>query len=98
MAVQVQVEGVAAPVLGKLDRIAPAAEAGTRSIGVTISVPNAKESLRAGQYAIARVQLRDDAQRLTIPVSALSQNAGQDQVWHLPKLLKMRTLQLFRRG
>lgn len=90
MAVQVQVEGVAAPVLGKLDRIAPAAEAGTRSIGVTISIPNAKESFRAGQYAIARVQLRDDAQRLTIPVSALSQNAGQDQVWLIESGVLMR--------
>ena len=36
MAVQVQVEGVAEPVAARLLRIAPAAEAGTRSIGVTV--------------------------------------------------------------
>lgn len=81
MAVEVQVEGVAAPVVGKLERIAPAAEAGTRAIGVTIAIANPKETFRAGQYAIARVQLRDDTQRLTIPATAVTQSAGQDQVW-----------------
>ena len=81
MAVDVQVEGMAAPVVGRLERIAPAAEAGTRAIGVTIAVANPKEMFRAGQYAIARVQLRDDTQRLTIPATAVTQSAGQDQVW-----------------
>ena len=33
---------------------APAAEAGTRSIGVTVSIPNPDEMYRAGQYAVAR--------------------------------------------
>ena len=81
MAVDVQVEGMAAPVVGRLERIAPAAEAGTRAIGVTIAIANPKETFRAGQYAIARVQLRDDTQRLTIPATAVTQSAGQDQVW-----------------
>ena len=58
MAVEVRVEGVDTPVVGKLERIAPAAEAGTRAIGVTIALANPKETFRAGQYAIARVQLR----------------------------------------
>ncbi len=81
MSVEVQVEGVAAPVTGKLDRIAPAAEAGTRAIGVTIAIANSREAFRAGQYALARVQLRDDIQRLTLPASAISQTSGQDHVW-----------------
>ena len=38
--VQVQVEGVAQPVAGRIARIAPAAEPGTRSIGVTIELAN----------------------------------------------------------
>ena len=54
LAVQVQVEGVAQPVAGRIARIAPAAEPGTRSIGVTIELANPKETLRAGQYAVAR--------------------------------------------
>ena len=81
MAVQVQVEGVALPVAGTIGRIAPAAEAGTRSIGVTIALPNPKETYRAGQYALARVQLRDPATRLTVPVAAIGQTSGQDHVW-----------------
>ncbi len=81
MAVQVQVEGVAQPVAGTIGRIAPAAEAGTRSIGVTIALPNPKETYRAGQYALARVQLRDPAVRLTVPVAAIGQTSGQEHVW-----------------
>ena len=81
LVVEVQVEGVAAPVAGKVERIAPAAEPGTRSIGVTIAIPNPRETFRAGQYALARVQLRDDTRRLTVPLSALTQTSGQQQVW-----------------
>jgi RND family efflux transporter MFP subunit len=81
MAVQVRVEGMPAPVVGRLARIAPAAEPGTRSIGVTIALDNPKETLRAGQYALARVELADDTKRLTVPLTALSSTSGQDQVW-----------------
>ena len=81
MPVQVRVEGFAAPVTGTLARIAPAAEAGTRSIGVTIALDNAKETLRAGQYAVARVELADEKRRLTVPIGAVGNTAGQDHVW-----------------
>jgi len=81
MAVQVRVEGMPAPVVGRLARIAPMAEAGTRSIGVTIALDNPKETLRAGQYALARVDLADDTRRLTVPLTALGNTSGQDQVW-----------------
>ena len=81
MAVQVRIEGMAQPVVGRLARIAPMAEAGTRSIGVTIALDNPKETLRAGQYALARVDLADDTKRLTVPLTALGNTSGQDQVW-----------------
>lgn len=79
--VQVQVEGVDQPLAGRIARIAPAAEPGTRSIGVTIALPNPGERLRAGQYAVARVELADDTDRLTLPVAAVGNTAGQDHVW-----------------
>ncbi|MCW5633005.1 MAG: efflux RND transporter periplasmic adaptor subunit [Rubrivivax sp.] len=79
--VQVQVEGVAEAAAGRIARIAPAAEPGTRSIGVTIELPNPKEVLRAGQYAIARATLADDTERLTLPSTAVGNTAGQDHVW-----------------
>lgn len=79
--VQVRVEGVAQPVAGRIARIAPAAEPGTRSIGVTIELANPGETLRAGQYAMARALLADDQDRLTLPAAAVGTTAGQDHVW-----------------
>lgn len=81
MPVEVQIEGVAQPVTGRLARIAPAAEPGTRSIGVTIELANPKETFRAGQYALAKVVLPDDSQRLTVPATAIASTSGQDHVW-----------------
>ena len=81
MPVEVRIEGVVQPVTGHLARIAPAAEPGTRSIGVTISLANPKEQFRAGQYALARVVLADPTQRVTVPASALGSTAGQEHVW-----------------
>jgi len=81
MTVQVKVEGVDEPVEAKIDRIAPSAEPGTRSIGVTLVLNNPKELYRAGQYAVAKVVLPDDTQRLTVPIAAISRNSGQEQVW-----------------
>jgi RND family efflux transporter MFP subunit len=81
MPVQVQVEGVAEAVAGRIARIAPAAEPGTRSIGVTIDVPNPKEQLRAGQYALVRATLADPVDRLTLPLAAVGNASGQDHVW-----------------
>lgn len=81
MPVQVVVEGHTPAVSGRIARIAPAAEPGTRAIGVTIEVPNPKEAYRAGQYALASVVLPDDTQRLTLPVTAVGNTSGQNHVW-----------------
>jgi RND family efflux transporter MFP subunit len=81
MPVQVKVEGVDAPLTGRLARIAPAAEPGTRSIGVTVALANPKEALRAGQYAVGEVVLADDRQRLLLPAAAVGSTAGQSHVW-----------------
>jgi len=81
----VRVEGAAMPVEGRIDRIAPTAEAGTRGIRVVVILPNPNEVFRAGQYASAVVLLDDGAQRLTLPVASLGQSSGQDFVWALEK-------------
>lgn len=81
MPIELLVEGQEAPVPGQIARIAPAAEPGTRSIGVTIELPNASERLRAGQYAVASATLADERKRLSVPASAIGQSAGQDHVW-----------------
>jgi len=98
MPVQVQVEGVSDAAAGRIARIAPAAEPGTRSIGVTIELPNAKESLRAGQYALARSTLADDTDRLTLPAAAVGNTSGQDHVWVIENgVLARRAVTLGRR-
>lgn len=79
--VDVRVEGLEQPVAGRIARIAPAAEPGTRSIGVTIALPNPQERLRAGQYALARVTLPDPVERLTVPLAAVGTTSGQEHVW-----------------
>lgn len=79
--VTVHVEGQDKPVSGRIDRIAPAAEAGTRAIGVVVVLDNKQEQFRAGQYAQASVKLADDATRLSLPSSAVGQASGQDFVW-----------------
>ncbi len=83
--VQVLVEGQTTPVPGKIDRISPAAEAGTRAIGVVVVLDNKGERFRAGQYAQARVALADPRERLTVPAGALGQASGQDYVWTIER-------------
>lgn len=98
MPVEVRVEGVAQPVAGRIARIAPAAEAGTRSIGVTIEMANPTETLRAGQYALVQATLADDTDRLTLPATAFVNNAGQDHVWTIENgVLARRAVTLGRR-
>lgn len=81
--VQVTVEGYEQPVAGRIARIAPAAEPGTRAIGVTIELANPKELYRAGQYALATVTLSDEQQRWVLPQAAVGSTSGQSHVWTL---------------
>ena len=81
----VRVEGAREPVEGRIDRIAPMAEVGTRGIRVVVLLPNPDEVFRAGQYASALVSLDDSAQRLTVPATSVGQASGQDFVWTVEK-------------
>lgn len=90
--VSVQVEGQVEPVAGRIDRIAPAALAGTRGIQVVVVLPNPREVFRAGQYASVNVMLADATQRLTVPLSAVGQASGQDYVWTLEKGVLVRRI------
>lgn len=97
MAVTVSVEGVDEPVAGRVTRIAPAAEPGSRAIGVVVTLPNPRERLRAGQYGMARVKVSDDKPRLTLPLSAIMSSAGQHEVWALEAgVLRRRSVTLGR--
>ncbi len=84
-AAAVRIEGQSDDVAGRIDRIAPAAEAGTRAIGVVVALDNKGERFRAGQYAQARVELADPSERMTVPSGAVGQASGQDFVWAIEK-------------
>jgi len=88
----VRVEGAAAPVNGRIDRIAPSAEPGTRGIRVVVVLANPDEAFRAGQYASAVVMLDDSAQRLTVPIASVGQASGQDYVWTVEKGVLVRRI------
>jgi len=81
MPVQVWVEGLTEPLPATLARMAPAAEPGTRSIGVTVALPNADERLRAGPYALARLTLYDGPETLLLPAAAVQTAGGEAHVW-----------------
>lgn len=88
----VRVEGATRPVDGRIDRIAPVAEAGTRGIRVVVLLPNPDEVFRAGQYASALVSLDDSSQRMTVPTESVGQTSGQDFVWTIEKGALVRRL------
>jgi hypothetical protein len=81
MTVNVRVEGHDEPVAGRIARIAPSAEPGTRAIGVTVSLANPAQVLRAGQFALASVTLADAPSPRVLPVAAIGTTSGQPHVW-----------------
>lgn len=90
--VTLAVDGAGAAVRGRIDRIAPQAEPGTRAIGVTVVLDNADERYRAGQYAQARLEIADPQPRMTLPATAVGRSSGQDYVWVIDKGALVRRL------
>lgn len=79
--VSVQVDGVAAGVIGKVSRINPATIAGSRSIMVYIQIANPDNLLRAGMFGQAQLVLEKKTGVLTIPKTAVQSEAGQTFVY-----------------
>jgi len=66
---------------GKIERINPMTEAGTRAILVYVGIPNRDGSLRGGMFATGRIALAADAPAPTLPQTAIRTEAGQTYVW-----------------
>jgi membrane fusion protein (multidrug efflux system) len=79
--VQVRVEGLAAPLTGKVARINPSTQSGSRSILVYIQIDNPQGVLRVGMFGEARLTLAKKTNVLTIPQSALQADAGNTYVY-----------------
>lgn len=81
-AAEVQIEGLSERrYQGRIDRINPAAEAGSRMIHVYVLLANEDSLLRAGMFARVRVQLNSDRERPTLPITAVRTERGQSFVW-----------------
>lgn len=62
---------------GKVERINPLAEAGTRSIKLFVTVPNGDASLRGGMFAQGLVTVSQSKAVPVLPMSAVFEEAGQ---------------------
>lgn len=79
---------------GRVERINPATEPGTRSFLVYVGIPNADNALRGGMFATGRIALAASAPLPTLPSTAVRVEGGQAFVWILEdgKLVKRNVL------
>jgi membrane fusion protein, multidrug efflux system len=78
----VEVEGLAGRNFpGKVERINPSAEPGTRSINVYVSLSNENSLLKAGMFARVRITLASEREAVALPVSAVRGDGAQTYVW-----------------
>jgi RND family efflux transporter MFP subunit len=66
---------------GRVERINPATEAGTRAILVYVGIPNADGSLRGGMFATGRIALAASPPVATLPATAVRTEGGLTYVW-----------------
>jgi len=79
---EVEVEGLADRTFaGKVDRINPSAEPGSRTINVYVTLANEKALLKAGMFARVHVRAQEDKEVPALPVSAIRSDNGQSFVW-----------------
>ena len=79
--VQLKIEGVALPMAGKVARINPSTQAGSRSIIVYVEVDNPQGLLRVGMFGEAQVTLNRRTAVLSAPASAVQNVNGKTVVY-----------------
>jgi len=65
---------------GKVDRINPVAEPGSRSMMVYLTVPNADDSLKGGMFAKGTLQLDAGEPAPVVPLTAVRSESGEPYV------------------
>ena len=82
MQAKVEVEGLAERGFdGKVERINPSAEPGTRSIHVYVSLRNEGSVLKTGMFARVRLTVAAEREAAALPISALRGEGAQAFVW-----------------
>jgi len=79
---QMRVDGFGERVFeGRIERINPAADPGSRSITLYVSVPNRDGSLKGGMFAKGQLILDKSAPAPVVPAGAVREEAGQNYVF-----------------
>jgi membrane fusion protein, multidrug efflux system len=66
---------------GRIERMNPATEPGTRAIIVYVGIPNPDAALRGGMFATGRIALAASLPVATLPATAVRTEGGQTFVW-----------------
>lgn len=69
--VQVKVEGMPNPLIGKVSRINPSTQTGSRAILTYVQIDNPQGVLRMGMFGEAKLTLKKKTDVLTVPLSAV---------------------------
>jgi RND family efflux transporter MFP subunit len=88
---EVEVEGLPDRTFaGRVERINPSAEPGSRTISVYVGLTNENALLKAGMFARVRLRARPEREVAALPLSAIQSEAGQNIVWIIAdgKLMK----------
>jgi len=67
--------------VGRVERINPSTEPGTRALLVYVALPNNDAALKSGMFATGRIALAASAPAPTLPATAVRTEAGQSFVW-----------------
>ncbi len=70
---------------GKVERINPSADAGSRSIAVFVAIANADQSLKGGMFASGKLAAQSRGPVNSIPMVALREEGGQSFVFTIEK-------------
>jgi len=82
MPAEVLVEGAGGgKITGRVDRINPSAEPGTRTINLYVSLRNEQARLRTGMFARVVLNVAPENEAPALPLAALRGDEGQQYVW-----------------
>ena len=96
---EVDVEGLPGRVfIGRVDRVNPSTEPGTRSIHVFVALDNAEAVLKSGMFARVRLRVGTAEAVPALPIAAVQVDAGQAFVWAIDEgKLSRRPIEVGRR-
>ncbi|HCN89276.1 MAG TPA: efflux RND transporter periplasmic adaptor subunit [Oxalobacteraceae bacterium] len=94
-----RIEGVAAPVVGKVVRINPSTQSGSRSVLIYVQIENPDARLKAGMFGEAQLTLQKKSGVLTVPQSAVQTSNGKATIYAIENgILTQRPVKLGMKG